>query len=553
MKRYLKLGQIEAAVSARLKSWRDERFGQRLWAKDAGLWPGASPESIISRLGWLDLPDKSRAEVSAWMGLADDLAAEGIADAVVLGMGGSSLAPEVFGSAFGRISGYPRLSVLDSVHPEAVRNAEACLSLKRSLFIVSSKSGTTIETVSLLNYFFERLRQAAEEPGRHFIAITDAGTTLDATAREKTFRKVINAPSDVGGRFSALSAFGLVPAAIAGINVRGLLDTSAAAAAACGGNADEEENPGLALGAALGEAWLAGRDKLTLFTSASLAALPWWIEQLVAESTGKCGKGIVPIVGEPLLGADSYGADRFFVHISSKGGEDPDIERLLGELAARGHPAAHIVLDSRNDLGAEMLVWEIATSAACAVLGVNPFDQPDVETSKRLAREAMAGSDGAEGRPSAAALRTDEADAVKGLIADILARAKPGSYIALQAYLPRDQETTQTLEGLRLGLIRRTGLPTTIGYGPRFLHSTGQLHKGGPDKGIFIQILDRPARDLAIPSGTYTFADLIRAQALGDAAALAQLGRPVARIEVGEGPASRHPDIARIAAAPEAS
>lgn len=555
MQHSLNLGRYEAAVAARLRSWRDQRFGRRLWQKDPSLWPDASPGDITSRLGWLDLPDRSRTEVATWKALADDLAAEGISDAILLGMGGSSLAPEVFAATFGKAQGYPRLVVLDSTHPDAVRDVEASLSLKHSLFIVSSKSGTTVETVSLFNYFFQRLGQVSAEPGRQFIAITDDGTPLDVAAREKGFRRIFNAPSDVGGRFSALSAFGLVPAAIAGADTRGLLEKAhAMATGPCSATVREEENPGLMLGAALGEAALAGRDKLTFFTSPSIAGLPDWIEQMVAESTGKNGKGIVPIAGEPPLAANRYGADRVFVYVLIRDEKGPDIEDLLEALERLGHPVVRAVLDSRNEIGAEMFVWEIATCAACAILGVNPFDQPDVEVSKRLARAAIAAvEEPGAGEPSrdVAALMADDAAAVRSKIADLLSKVQPGAYISLQAYLPPRPETTDLLRALRLRLSQQTGLPTTLGYGPRFLHSTGQLHKGGPGNGIFIQIVGNPANDARIPSAAYTFADLIRAQSLGDLAALTQRNRRAVRIEIKGGPGPQRAGIAALVRALE--
>lgn len=532
MQHKLSLGKYEGAVATRLRRWHEERFGRRLWDKDSGLWPGAAPDDVTARLGWLDLPEKSRVDAGAWKTFADGLAAEGIEEVVLLGMGGSSLAPEVFASTFGKAQGYPRLVVLDSTHPDAVRSVETSLSLNQSLFIVSSKSGTTIETVSLFDYFFQRLGQVSAEPGRNFIAITDAGTPLDIAAQAKGFRIVINAPPDVGGRFSALSAFGLVPAAIAGASIRGLLEAAEAAAASCARDIREDQNPALALGAALGEMALAGRDKLTFFTSPSIAGLPNWIEQLVAESTGKNGKGLVPIVDEPWLQPDRYGSDRVFAYISLRGERIPDDESRLEALEKLGHPVLRTMLDAREELGAEMFIWEIATSAACGVLGVNPFDQPDVEISKRLARAAMEEPRiGEVDRDQAAPLGGDT-EAMKNKIIDLLGRARPGSYVSLQAYLQPCSETTDLLKTLRLRLSQRTGLPTTLGYGPRFLHSTGQLHKGGPATGVFIQIVDTPPDGPRTPSAAYTFADLIGAQSLGDLAALRQRARPVVRLEI---------------------
>jgi transaldolase/glucose-6-phosphate isomerase len=393
----------------------------------------------------------------------------------------------------------------------------------------SSKSGTTIETDCLFRYFFGRLSQVSDRPGRHFVAITDPDTVLARTGAERGFRHVELAPSDVGGRYSALSAFGLLPAALIGADAGGMLERASEIAGACGPGVPEDANPGLRLGAALGELALAGRDKLTILASPSLASFPAWLEQLVAESTGKQGKGIVPIVDEPApdgAGGAGYGDDRVLVEIGLAG-EPPARPGLAASLESRGHPVIRMTLEEPADLGAEIFRWEIATAAACAVLAVHPFDQPDVELAKKLAREAIA-SGVAQGDAAGEIDAGDPASVDRALAA--LGPKAPGDYLCLQAYLAPGAETTARLQAARAALGDRTGLPTTLGYGPRFLHSTGQLNKGGPNTAVCVQIVDEPAGDLPIPEAPYTFAGLIRAQGLGDLGALRQRGRRVIRL-----------------------
>jgi transaldolase/glucose-6-phosphate isomerase len=544
------LGTYQSLVDRRLGQWKREHLGRRLWDKDPAVWGQASDAEITNRLGWLKLPNQSCDEIGRWSALRDEILGDGITSVVLLGMGGSSLAPEVFQSTFGSAAGHPALVVLDSTHPQAVRDLEGRLALGRTLFVVSSKSGTTIETLSFFRYFFSRLSQLGaqlgDRPGRHFVAITDPGTPLETLGRERGFRRVEFAPNEVGGRYSALSAFGLLPASLAGVHVQELVRRAASMAAACGPAAPEEANPGVRLGAALGELALAGRDKLTFLASPSLASLPQWLEQLVAESTGKAGKGIVPIVDEPApesvgTGASdpsgapgAYGKGRVFVEIRLASEASAQHDRLLASAASEGHPVVRITLADRTDLGAEMYRWEVATAAACAVLGVHPFDQPDVELAKKLARRVMdvareGAGPGAAGLAAPAVSAADSA-AVERALAALLTRRTPGDYLSLQAYLAPTPATTSLLQETRARLGRQTGLPTTLGYGPRFLHSTGQLHKGGPDTVVCVQLVDDPRDDLAIPETAYSFGGLIAAQSLGDFEALTQRGRRVLRL-----------------------
>lgn len=532
------LGPLQERLEERIRAWERSGFGRRLWAKDASLWTPGPAAEIVHRLGWLDLPEIMGTRVAAFSGFAEEIKAEGFTHAVLMGMGGSSLAPEVFQKTFGNAPGYPELVVLDSTHPSAVAAVERKVDLPRTLFIVSSKSGTTVEPLSFFRYFWHRASLATDPPGRHFIAITDPGTPLAALARDRNFRRVFEADPDVGGRFSALTEFGLVPAALIGLDVRRLVARAWAEAGDNGPRVPGGEAPGLLLGAALGET--AGlRNKLTVLTAPSLASFPDWLEQLVAESTGKGGKGIVPVVGEPILPAGLYGPDRIFVSLALDREQARETGELEGSLARAGHPVILIRLADAYSLGREIFRWEIAIAAAGAALGIQPFDQPDVELAKDLARKAMARSGGQEPKSSEPgdAASTDDPAALKAVFDRWLTQAGPKDYIALQAYLAPDAETGRALEDLRFGLLKKTGLATTLGYGPRFLHSTGQLHKGGPDEILVLQLVDEPRRDLAVPETDFTFGALIKAQALGDYQALRQRGRRVLRVDLKSDPA----------------
>ncbi|MCH8815380.1 MAG: hypothetical protein IH957_09855, partial [Chloroflexi bacterium] len=414
---------------------------------------------------------------------------------VLLGMGGSSLAPEVFSITYG---GKP-LVALDSTHPEAIQAVEQNGDLASTLFVVASKSGGTVETLSHFDYFFDKLQD-----GSHFVAITDPGTPLEALARARGFRRVFLTPPDIGGRYSALSYFGLVPTALIGADIGGLLESAAAMAHSC--EADRaSENPGAVLGATMGEAAKAGRDKLTFFTDDTISSFGTWLEQLIAESTGKEGKGVVPVEGEPPGAAEVYGEDRVFAAI----GIDSPLT-----------PSIAIPLDDVQDLGAEFFRWEFATAVAGHVLGVQPFDQPNVQEAKDATSALLR-----EGLPEI----SDPGD-----LGDLLAQVKSGDYIAIQSYLPRTAEIQSRLQKVRLRLRDRFRTATTIGFGPRFLHSTGQLHKGGSAAGVFIQIVDEPTFDLPIPGREYTFRRLLDAQSEGDLRALRAHGRRVTRVSLAE-------------------
>ena len=507
-----RLGDLPELREA-VERWERSGLVNDLWARSSSVWGTAAP-SAGEWLGWLDLPHTMASRLRAITRAAEEVVSEGIEDVVLMGMGGSSLAPEMFFSVFGRASGFPRLSVIDSTHPEAVASLAERIDPSRTFFLVSSKSGTTVETLSFFRYFWER----CSGEGRRFAAITDRGTPLEELAREKGFRAVFNAPSDVGGRFSAFSVFGLVPAALTGVDLEGLLDSARQMAE--GGRRHPEENPAVHLGLALGAAALAGMDKLTLHTSHSLAGFPAWMEQLIAESLGKNGRGIVPVAGEPLLAAASYGEDRVSA-VWELSGHDPVAPSLGGDV--------RFGLESRIELGGELFRAELAVAAAGEVLGVNPFDQPDVEEAKRLATAAMS----RPGEVIGADLLPAQSPRAREVLQQVAADLGPGRYLGIQAYLPPDPG----IEG-RIGVIRRrvaelSGAPTTFGYGPRFLHSTGQVHKGGPPGGVFLQIVDDPGPDVTVPGAGYGFSKLISAQAEGDYFALRGAGRQVVRIHVG--------------------
>ena len=526
------LGGLTARVQARLDSWDAEGFGARMWAKDHTLWSRTEIPELTDRLGWLWLPGET-GQVAGMEDFAAEVRRE--ADRVVLlGMGGSSLAPEVYQATFGNADGYPELVVLDSTHPAAVQAVAKSVDPRRTLFVVASKSGGTIETLSLFRYFWHEVSGAMDHPGERFVALTDPGSGLEALARERGFRWVFPTPPEVGGRYSALTPFGLAPAALIGMDIRRLLASAAAMAGACGPEVPASHNPGLRLGAAMGEAALAGRDKVTYVCSPAVAAFGGWVEQLIAESTGKNGTGIVPVAGEPLGDYRAYGDDRLFVHLAVAGEDPAGQPAALEVLQAVGHPVIRVILDDLYDLGAELFRSEMAVAAAGSILGINPFDQPDVQIAKDLARRAMS-DEGLGGV-------IDEVDAGdSGQLGDRLEEwigmLRPGDYIGIQAYLPMGGPVAADLGKLVRTLRDGYRAAVTLGYGPRFLHSTGQLHKGGAGNGLFLQVVDTPAPDLVVPEAGFTFGELIEGQAAGDCQALAARGHRVLRVRLGDDPA----------------
>lgn len=518
--------EVSERIEARLRQWEADGFIARMLDRDPTLWgPRGTPE-IENRLGWLDLPSTMAPKIDDLTQFGRDVAGEGFTDVVVLGMGGSSLAPEVFQSTFGNADGYPRLTVLDSTHPAAVTALTDELDLSRTLFVVSSKSGTTTEMLSFFYHFWARLTEAGIEAGPRFVAVTDPGTPLERLAQKRGFRRVFSAPTDVGGRYSALCEFGLVPAALIGIN----LDRLMGAVSSLSDMSEEETALALLLGATIAECAMAGRDKLVFETSPWLSSLPAWIEQLIAESTGKHDVGIVPVDQEPVWDYPDYGHDRVMVYIGLSSEPEQEKRENARSLVPEWAHISQIIEDTR-EISKLMMRWEIATAAAGAVLGINPFDQPDVQLAKDLAREAMAG--GGSSQESGRIISINDPD-LEAIASGWLESAWSGDYIGVHTYLAPSGETWEGIRNLRITLGRNARVATTAGYGPRFLHSTGQLHKGGANNGLFLQIVDDAmANDLAVPETDYTFGQLLTAQAAGDAGALLQRGRRVLRVNVG--------------------
>ncbi len=527
--------------------WTEADGTPRLFERDATLWTGGDEGRW---LGWLDAPAASRTKLSVWSELAVE--ARGFAHALVLGMGGSSLAPEVQRAAFGRIAGQPELHVLDSIHPDQVAAVEDRIDPLSTLVVVASKSGSTLEPNPLMARMLAVVEQAvgaAEAPGR-FVAITDPGSALERFARERGFRRMVAGDPEIGGRFSALSPFGLVPAAIQGIPADAWLARAESMAAACRSE-DANANPGVGLGLLLAAAARLGRDKLTIVAHPAFALFGAWLEQLVAESTGKQGHAILPIDGEPLAAPGLYGDDRLFVAFRLRGELEGEDSVLLEALAAAGQPVVEIDLDDPLELAAELYRWEIATAVAGAVMGVHPFDQPDVESAKIEARRLTAELEatgtlpaerpifedgevsifGAAGNPTHLEGLPD-GETFEGLIGAHLALLRPGDCFTILLFCPMSRTNVHSAARLRRLVRDRRRVATSVGFGPRYLHSTGQAHKGGPDTGVFLMITDEPARDMAVPGQRLTFGQAIAAQARGDFAVLAARGRRVLRLHL---------------------
>ncbi len=523
------------SIRDQISRWRKSSFNRRLWQKDASLWFDEPVPEIEDRLGWLTLPETSPNLLERYHSFARMVSEHEIDKIVLMGMGGSSLAPRVFQQTFGNAPGYPELIVLDSTHPNAIERVSREIDLERTLFAVASKSGTTLEPNLLLQYFWHQMSKIIPDPGNRFIAITDPGSPLQQRAKELEFREIFLAAPDLGGRYSALTAYGLVPAALIGIDVCELVDRSRLASEASSFCISEDESKPLRLGAALGKAAKRGKNKLTFIPSRSLENFPIWLEQLIAESTGKDGKGILPIVGEPQVEPEDYGPDRFFILYRLGAEEKEQQESLFQKLRDLHHPAVKIELRDRIDIGAEIFRWEMAIASAGSIMGIHPFNQPNVERSKELARKVMR-----ERNPSAEDLEElgifHEKEVGQG-VEDLLSNAKPGSYISIQGFLSCNQDMLGIIDSTRLQLMKRSGLPVTFGEGPRFLHSTGQLHKGGKN-GLFLQLVDDPVRRVPIPDKKYSFADVVKSQSIGDYGALKDSGKYVLRINLGSDPST---------------
>ena len=502
---------------------REDAVG-RLWRKDHTVWK-PDPSEIEDRLGWLTVARDMRAEVPTLHAFGQKMREVGYRHVVLLGMGGSSLGPEVLRSVFGSAEGYPELTVLDSTVPAAVKGVRDAIEPEKTLFLVSSKSGSTIEPNCLYAYFRDIVDGVrGERSGESFVAVTDAGTVLEKMASEAGFRRTFLNPPDIGGRYSVLSYFGLVPASLIGIDVGKLLDRADVMAEACAADVPASRNSGAQLGAWMSELALLGRDKLTLVTSPAIASFGLWVEQLLAESTGKEGKGIVPVVGEPLLLPVEYGDDRQFVYVRLEGDENGQRDGFANAVAGAGHPLMCVELRDRHDLGAEFYRWEFATAIAGAVLRIHPFDQPDVQSAKNMT-DAMLSGLMEKGRLPVPEAGVSPEGVVDGV--------ESGGYLAVLAYCRQTGALDTELSALRKRITERYGMATTVGYGPRYLHSTGQLHKGGTGSGGFLLLTADDGDEMPIPGRKYTLGELAKAQAMGDLEALRAVGQKVAWVRLG--------------------
>ncbi|MDP6549423.1 MAG: glucose-6-phosphate isomerase [Dehalococcoidia bacterium] len=519
------LGNYLPDVEAALAEYQRLDVMGRLWRGDHTVWK-PDPTEITNRLGWLTVTDTMCDQAPALDAFAREVRDAGFRHVALLGMGGSSLGPEVLRQAFGSAPGYPELIVLDSTVPGWVQEVTDAIDPARTLFLVSSKSGSTTEPNTLYAHFRGLVEKAAgpEQAGRNFVAVTDPGTPLEKLARDKGFRRVFLNPPDIGGRYSVLSYFGLVPAALSGIDVVRLLDRADRMREGCASCVPAHDNPGAWLGMAMGTLARQGRDKLTLVTSPGISGFGLWVEQLIAESTGKEGTGIVPIAGEPLSAPGHYGNDRFFAYLRLEGDDNSATDAAIDAIEASGQAVVRLALQDRYDLGAEFFRWEFATAVAGAVLGIHPFDQPNVQEAKEMTEGVLR-----QYRTSGRLPAPEPPASFKGLMAG----AGPGSFLAIMAYIRQTPEVNAALDALRLKVMERYGIATTFGYGPRFLHSTGQMHKGGPNSGLFLQLTADHQADIPIPGEPLTFGVLADAQAVGDLAALKAAGRRVARVHLG--------------------
>ena len=546
------VGSFDEAVRAALDDLQAKDFVRRLWAKDPALWHEDPAHQAIIRnaLGWLSLSEQQIRHVSRLQAFADEVKNAGFTHILLLGMGGSSLCPEVCRLTFGVIQGYPELHVLDSTVPSQVRSFEAKVDLEYTLCVVASKSGSTTEPLVFQKYFFERMRRIrGDRAGENFIAITDPGSLLERLARELRFRDIFPGVPDVGGRYSALSNFGMVPAATMGVNVEALLRQAERMRQRCDSTVPVADNPGITLGVVLGTLAKAGHDKVTFITSPAVSDLGAWLEQLIAESTGKEGTGLIPVDDEPLGVPHVYGNDRVFVYIRYADGAVPEQDATVDALKSAGHPVVRIDCTSLVNLGQEFFRWEMATATAGSLLGINAFDQPNVQESKeftkfyleefkkngRLPEESPVITDGDVRIFADDANRhaLDGASSLAHAVAAHLSRVRTGDYVAINAYLERTPTVHDVFQRIRTIIRDTKRVSTTLGYGPRFLHSTGQLHKGGPDSGVFLQVTADQKADLEIPDEPYSFGTLAAAQALGDLKSLSTRNRRVIRIHLG--------------------
>ncbi len=527
-RQWYSLGRLQPAVDTQLAKLQKDDAPRRIWAKDSTLW-SADPnkrQEIHDRLGWLDVADKMLEKASEFGELK--LLGRSLSDVVLLGMGGSSLCPDVLRNTFGAVKGHPRLHVLDTTDPATILGVRSKIRVANSLFVVASKSGETTETLSHFAYFWDQTKRN----GKQFAAITDPGTSLEKLAKEHGFRWIFPNPPDIGGRYSALSYFGMVPGALTGVDVPEMLERAVEMEHSCADSVPVESNPGVWLGGVMGRLAAQGRNKVTLIASPKVSTFGYWVEQLIAESTGKEGKGIVPIEGEPVGKPSVYGDDRLFVYIRMDA--DPP-NRAVQALEKAGHPVITLTMRDKLDLGGEFFRWEVATAIAGAVLGIDAFDQPNVQESKDNTKKVLASFKSRGKLPSA---ETVAASKAKAGIASLLKQAKRGAYFAIMSYTTRTASSEAAIAAIRTAVRDKTKIATTAGYGPRFLHSTGQLHKGGPKAGLFLQIVQEDVRDVPIPGQPYSFSVLKQAQSLGDMKSLTSRRLPVLRVSLGREPAA---------------
>jgi len=540
--------ELDKDVQTALEDWRKGGKVRRLWAADASLW---TEMDEANWLGWLAIVDKQLKGVAHLQHFADDVKRSGFTDVLLLGMGGSSLGPEVLGETFGSKPGFPKLHVLDSTDPAQIWHFEARIDPARTLFLVSSKSGSTLEPNIFKQYFYERAMQAvgAAEAPKRFVAITDPGSSLEKAALTEGFRGVFHGLPSIGGRYSVLSDFGMVPAAAIGIDIPAFLESTAEMVRSCAASAPPVENPGVILGAILGICQRRGRDKVTIVASKGLADFGAWLEQLLAESTGKLGKGIVPVDGEPLGAATVYDSDRVFAYLRLATDRDGDQERAIAALETAGQPVVRITVHDRMQFGQEFFRWEMATAVAGSIIGINPFDQPDVEAAKVKSRDLTEAYENTgklpgeraffEGNgiklfadPRNEAALKPQATSLTGALKAQFGRIGQGDYAAVLAYIERSPAHIDVVQHIRRAIRDRTTAATCVGFGPRFQHSTGQAYKGGPNSGVFLQITCDDPEDLPVPGQSYTFGIVKAAQARGDFDVLAERGRRALRAHI---------------------
>jgi transaldolase/glucose-6-phosphate isomerase len=541
--------KLATDVNASLQDWKKNGKVKRLWQKDASLWTGTDEDKW---LGWLDITEQQLEDIDKLKEIAADIKKAGFKNALLLGMGGSSLCPEVLRMTFGKAAGFPDLHVLDSTDPAQIKSIEESVDLASTICIVSSKSGSTLEPNIYKQYFFDRIKAKVgeKEVGRCFIAITDPGSKMQRVAEKDKFRKIFMGVPSIGGRYSALSNFGMVPGAVMGIDIAKFLKNTKQMVDACGEDSDAATNPGVVLGTILGIAANQGRDKITFVTSPGIFDLGAWLEQLIAESTGKSGKGIIPVDRERLAKPDVYGSDRVFAYLRLESEPDKEQSAAVDALAKAGHPVVRIVLPDIYSLGQEFFRWEIATAVAGSLIGINAFNQPDVEASKTETRKLTSEYETTGKLPSESPFFTGDgtklyADlkntaalkgggTLAGFLKKHLARIGAGDYFAVLGYITMNETHEEALQAIRLAVRDNKKVATVLGFGPRFLHSTGQAYKGGPNSGVFLQITCDDAVDILVPGQKYTFGVVKSAQARGDFAVLAERGRRALRVHLGK-------------------